>query len=53
MGVGIRAPYFHPSWINLPWSMPEDELRQRLMLSYRLVRAGLTRKAQAALPPLP
>lgn len=50
-GVGLRAPYFHRSWINLPWSTPEDELRHRLAGSYRLVRAGLTRKAQAALAP--
>jgi predicted DNA-binding protein (MmcQ/YjbR family) len=48
-GVGVRAPYFHRSWINLPWGTPEDELRHRLAASYRLVRAGLTKKAQAAL----
>ena len=50
-GVGVRAPYLHRSWINLPWGTPEDELRHRLATSYRLVRAGLTRKAQAALAP--
>jgi predicted DNA-binding protein (MmcQ/YjbR family) len=48
-GVGVKAPYLHRSWINLPWGTPEDELRHRLATSYRLVRAGLTRKAQAAL----
>lgn len=53
MGIGVKAPYFHASWINIPWSMPEDELAQRLAVSYRLVRAGLTRKAQAELPPFP
>jgi predicted DNA-binding protein (MmcQ/YjbR family) len=29
----------------------QDELRHRLTQSYKLVRAGLTRKAQAALEP--
>jgi predicted DNA-binding protein (MmcQ/YjbR family) len=50
-GVGIKAPYFHRSWINLPWDTPEDELHHRLAASYRLVRAGLTKKAQASLAP--
>jgi len=49
--VGVKAPYFHRSWINLPWETPEDELRHRIVRSYRLVRAGLSKKAQAALPP--
>ena len=47
-GVGVKAPYFHRSWINLPWGTSEDELRHRLASSYRLVRSGLTKKAQAA-----
>ena len=51
MGVGRKAPYFHRSWINVPLDLPEHELRQRLADSYRIVRAGLTRKAQAALDP--
>jgi predicted DNA-binding protein (MmcQ/YjbR family) len=50
-GVGVKAPYFHRSWVNLPWGTPGDELRHRLTQSYKLVRAGLTRKAQAALEP--
>jgi predicted DNA-binding protein (MmcQ/YjbR family) len=50
-GIGVKAPYLHRSWINLPWGSPEDELRHRLATSYRLVRGGLTRKAQAALAP--
>ena len=49
MGVGRKAPYFHRSWINVPWDLPEDELRKRLADSYRIVRSGLTRKAQASL----
>src|SRR5262249_54300183 len=26
-GVGVKAPYFHRSWVNLPWGTSEDELR--------------------------
>ena len=51
MGVGRKAPYFHRSWINVPWDLPEDELRQRLADSYGIVRSGLTRKVQASLAP--
>ena len=50
-GVARKAPYFHRSWVNLPWETAEDELRHRLVQSYRLVRSGLTKKAQASLPP--
>ena len=50
-GIGSRAPYLHRSWLHLPLDAPEDELRHRLHASYDLIRASLTRKAQAALPP--
>ncbi|MDW4497984.1 MmcQ/YjbR family DNA-binding protein [Sulfitobacter sp. D35] len=49
-GVGIKAPYFHRSWILLPEDCDPDELTHRLCASYDIVRAGLTKKAQAALP---
>jgi predicted DNA-binding protein (MmcQ/YjbR family) len=26
-GVGVNAPYFHRSWINLPWGTSWEELR--------------------------
>jgi len=52
VGVALKAPYFHRSWINLPWGTSEDELRHRLRASYRLVRSGLSKKAQAELAPL-
>lgn len=51
-GSAVKAPYFHRSWVNLPWETPEDELRHRIAESYRLVRSGLTKKAQAGLDPL-
>lgn len=50
-GVGTKAPYFHRSWVHLPWTTPEDELRHRLGEAYDTIRAGLTKKAQASLPP--
>jgi predicted DNA-binding protein (MmcQ/YjbR family) len=50
-GVAVKAPYFHASWVNLPRGTAEDELRHRLARSYVLVRAGLPRRVQAALPP--
>jgi predicted DNA-binding protein (MmcQ/YjbR family) len=50
-GVGQQARYFHRSWINLPFETADEELRHRLAQSYRIVRAGLPKKVQAALPP--
>ena len=51
-GVGTKAPYFHRSWILLPFETAEDELRHRLLQSYKIVRSSLTKKAQAALGPI-
>ena len=51
-GVAARAPYFHRSWALLPEDADDDELAHRIRASYALIRAGLTRKAQAALGPL-
>ena len=51
-GVGIKAPYFHRSWINISWDMEEAELRGRLAQSYRLIRATLPKKLQISLAPL-
>ena len=50
-GVAQKAPYFHRSWVRLPWGTDPDELRHRLHGSYDLIRAGLTKKAQGQLPP--
>lgn len=52
-GVAARAPYFHRSWVNLPFATAEDELRHRLRQFYLLVRSSLPKKAQGALGPLP
>ncbi|GHF53229.1 MmcQ/YjbR family DNA-binding protein [Seohaeicola zhoushanensis] len=50
-GVGVKAPYFHRSWVNLPWGTAEEELRHRLEVAYDTIRSGLTKKVQGSLPP--
>ena len=52
-GAAEKAPYFHRSWVRLPWSSDEEELRHRLETAYAVIRSGLTKKLQATLPPLP
>lgn len=49
-GVGVKAPYFHRSWINIPFVTDKTELCHRVERSYDLIRASLTKKAQSALP---
>lgn len=48
-GVAVKAPYFHRSWVNLPWGSEPAELRHRIVRSYEIVRAGLPKKIQATL----
>lgn len=48
-GVAVKAPYFHRSWVNLPWGSTEAELRHRIEQSYKLVRAGLPKRIQVTL----
>jgi predicted DNA-binding protein (MmcQ/YjbR family) len=50
-GVGVKAPYFHRSWINISWDMEETELKARLAASYRIIRASLSKNLQASLAP--
>lgn len=50
-GVGVKAPYFHRSWIRLSFDAPEEELRHRLRASYQIIRNGLPKKVQATLAP--
>ncbi len=50
-GVAEKAPYFHRSWVRLSWDSDPAELRHRLRVSYDIIRSGLTKKAQAELPP--
>ena len=48
-GVGVKAPYFHRSWIHLPFGTDEEELRHRIEVSYQLIRSKLPKKIQAQL----
>lgn len=47
-----KAPYFHRSWVLIPWDVDEGELRHRIEGSYKIVRASLTMKLQAQLDPI-
>ncbi len=49
-GIGTKAPYFHRSWVRLPWETDADEMQHRLITSYDIVHASLTKKIQASLP---
>jgi len=53
VGVGKKAPYFHRSWVLLPFETDEEELRYRLTQSYEIIRSKLTKKLQASLPEYP
>ena len=52
-GVGIKAPYFHRSWIYLPDTTQEGELWHRLITSYQIIRTSLPKKLQVTLADLP
>ncbi len=50
VGRAERAPYFHASWVRLPWGLVDEaELGERLETSYRIIRASLPKKLQASL----
>ncbi|WP_298494387.1 MmcQ/YjbR family DNA-binding protein [uncultured Maritimibacter sp.] len=52
-GVAQKAPYFHKSWVLLPFGpTSEEEYAHRLRVSYDTIRASLPKKAQAALGPV-
>ncbi|WP_068116470.1 MmcQ/YjbR family DNA-binding protein [Tropicimonas marinistellae] len=45
-----KAPYFHRSWVLVPFeSVSPEEAEHRVRVSYDLIRAKLPRKVQAAL----
>lgn len=48
-GVGIKAPYFHRSWIRLPFDADPEELAHRIKASYDIIRDNLPKKIQATL----
>lgn len=55
MQRAIKAPYFHRSWVHIPFDrivsddVTAQELHDRIAQSYALVRAKLPKKVQAAL----
>jgi predicted DNA-binding protein (MmcQ/YjbR family) len=50
MAGAMRAPYFHRSWVFVPWgAMPDEELQARLSASYDIIRKSLPKKLQASL----
>ena len=52
VGHARPAPYFHKSWVRIPWGLvAEDEMRARITASYTVIRSSLPKKVQAALPP--
>lgn len=53
-GRAERAPYFHKSWVRIPFGHVDDaEFGDRLRTSYSIVRRGLTKTFQKTLDPLP
>ncbi|GGD33402.1 hypothetical protein GCM10011358_16830 [Sinisalibacter lacisalsi] len=50
-GVATKAPYFHKSWVMVPFAEGEAELEHRLRVSYETIRASLPKKMQANLAP--
>ncbi|MFN3972049.1 MAG: MmcQ/YjbR family DNA-binding protein [Gemmobacter sp.] len=52
-GVALKAPYFHRSWVLLPETVGDADLRHRIHTSYRLIRAGLPAALRKSLPEPP
>ena len=52
MGRAIKAPYFHASWVLIPWDMgtPED-LAHRIRTSYDLIFSKLLKKTRVTITP--
>ncbi|MFN3823438.1 MAG: MmcQ/YjbR family DNA-binding protein [Pseudorhodobacter sp.] len=49
-GRAVKAPYFHHSWVLLPETVEDADLRHRIHTSYRLIRAGLPAGLRKSLP---
>jgi len=50
VGAAAHAPYFHKSWVLLAEDADGGELKQRIELSYDIVRAKLPAKVRRSLP---
>ena len=54
MGRAEKAPYFHASWVRIPFgTVPDDKMVDRIHISYGVIRRSLTKKLQATLGPWP
>ncbi|MEO0487502.1 MAG: MmcQ/YjbR family DNA-binding protein [Pseudomonadota bacterium] len=50
-GEAIRAPYFHKSWVRLPFdATARDAAAHRIGVSYDLIRKSLKKSVRDALP---
>lgn len=48
-GDARKAPYFHRSWVLIPWGADEAFLRDRIEISYDLIRGKLPKKVRQGL----
>jgi predicted DNA-binding protein (MmcQ/YjbR family) len=48
-GAAIKAPYFHASWVRIPFDAPRDELAHRIQISFDLIASKLTKKRRLEL----
>ena len=48
-GAATKAPYFHKSWVLVPFGTDRGELEHRLKVSYEIIVKGLPKKVQASL----
>ena len=49
-GAAVRAPYFHRSWVRLPFASTEaEDARHRLNASYKTIRSKLPKAMREAL----
>ena len=52
-GAAGKPAYFRGAWVRLDLGdLDPEEAAHRVAVSYRTIRSGLTKTAQAALPPL-
>lgn len=53
VGPFVKAPYFHRSWVLVPFgSVDTEEVEHRVRSSYDLIRSKLPKKVQAGLGPV-
>ena len=48
-GVAKKAPYFHRSWVLVPFDIDPAEATHRIAVSYAIIAKSLTKKTRDAL----